>query len=128
MADDVDDAFAGATLCDQCGRESCEDQRRRVRHRQPPRKRPTRRGYGLLSRANAFEVKRGASWNLELHPPSPMPVGLRLRERKTRAVPEPEWRIRNWQPRHSRVLLSAQFKSGKTVLRDNWIRSMVDGY
>jgi RecA-family ATPase len=37
------------------------------------------------------------------------------------------WRINGWQPTGSRVVLAAQFKSGKTVLVGNLIRSLVDG-
>ena len=36
-------------------------------------------------------------------------------------------RIAQWQPQGTRVMLAAQFKSGKTTLRDNLIRSLVDG-
>jgi hypothetical protein len=38
-----------------------------------------------------------------------------------------EYRINNWQPMNSRVILSAQNKSGKTTMRDNLVRSLVDG-
>jgi hypothetical protein len=38
-----------------------------------------------------------------------------------------DWRIDGWQPRQARVLLAAQFKSGKSVLVHNYLRSLVDG-
>jgi len=38
-----------------------------------------------------------------------------------------QYRIDNWQPVNSRVILSAQNKSGKTTMRDNLVRSLVDG-
>lgn len=63
----------------------------------------------------------------EDRPREPLPPFKTLRERLASPAPESQWRIDGWQPRHGRVMLSAQFKSGKTTLRDNYIRSKVDG-
>jgi hypothetical protein len=38
-----------------------------------------------------------------------------------------EYRVEALQPVETRVVLAAQFKSGKTTLRDNYVRSLVDG-
>ena len=37
------------------------------------------------------------------------------------------YRIANWQPRGTRVMLAAQFKAGKTTVVGNVLRSLVDG-
>ena len=37
------------------------------------------------------------------------------------------WRVKNWMPRGARVMIAAQFKTGKTIFRDNLVRSLVDG-
>jgi hypothetical protein len=43
------------------------------------------------------------------------------------AQPDPLLRIEGWQPGDSRLMVTAQFKSGKTTLRDNLLRSLADG-
>ena len=55
------------------------------------------------------------------------PPGVTLRE--WLAAPEPPlaWRIPGWQPQGSRVIVSAQYKAGKTRLVANVVRSLVDG-
>ncbi|MEQ1761098.1 MAG: AAA family ATPase [Vicinamibacterales bacterium] len=50
-----------------------------------------------------------------------------LRARLARPRTETAWRIARWQPAHSRTMLSAQFKAGKTTLVGNLLRSLVDG-
>jgi hypothetical protein len=55
------------------------------------------------------------------------PQLLTLRERLARPRPPTSWRIRDWQPAGSRVVLAAQYKSGKTTLVDNLVRCLVDG-
>jgi hypothetical protein len=52
---------------------------------------------------------------------------LTLRDWLLQSEPEVRWRIEGWQPVESRVILSAQFKAGKTTARDNLVRSLVDG-
>jgi len=37
------------------------------------------------------------------------------------------YRIVGWQPKHARVIVTAPFKGSKTTLRDNYVRSLVDG-
>jgi hypothetical protein len=37
------------------------------------------------------------------------------------------WRLAQWQPKGAHVLLTAQFKAGKTTLVGNLLRSLVDG-
>ena len=49
-----------------------------------------------------------------------------LRERLARPRTETAWRIERWQPAESRIMLSAQFKAGKTTLVGNLIRSLTD--
>lgn len=55
------------------------------------------------------------------------PEILTLRERLARPRPPQRWRIRDWQPLGSRVMLSAAFKAGKTTLSGNAARCLVDG-
>jgi hypothetical protein len=55
------------------------------------------------------------------------PEILTLRERLTRPRPVLVWRIQDWQPRHTRVMLTAAFKAGKTTLVGGLVRSLVDG-
>jgi hypothetical protein len=55
------------------------------------------------------------------------PQLLTLRERLARPRPPTSWRIHDWQPAGSRVVLSAQYKSGKTTLVGNLVRCLVDG-
>lgn len=50
-----------------------------------------------------------------------------LRARLARPVTVPRWRVDGMQPRNSRVMLAAQFKAGKTTLRDNYVRALLDG-
>jgi len=59
-------------------------------------------------------------------PPVKFPEILSLDERLARPREKPEWRIENLQIQGQRVVLAAQFKAGKTELRDNRIRSLVD--
>ena len=50
-----------------------------------------------------------------------------LRDRLARPVVPAFYRIPNWQPRESRVLLAAQYKAGKTTLIGNLVRTLADG-
>ena len=63
----------------------------------------------------------------EERPPAPVPAVETLRERLRRPRTEAKWRIEGWQSKHSRVLLAAQFKAGKTTLVGNLTRALVDG-
>lgn len=60
-------------------------------------------------------------------PPIQFPTIETLQERLARPVEPIVWRIEQWQPHGSNLLLSAPFKGGKTQLRNNYIRSNVDG-
>lgn len=55
------------------------------------------------------------------------PEILTLRERLARPRQSTQYRINSWQPCGSRVVLAAQFKSGKTTLIGELVRSLVDG-
>lgn len=55
------------------------------------------------------------------------PEILTLRDRLARPKVPTRWRIEGWQPAGSRVVLAAQYKSGKTTLVGNLIRCLVDG-
>ena len=55
------------------------------------------------------------------------PASLTLTERLAQPQTEIAWRIDGWMPVDTRVMLSAQFKAGKTTLVQNVIRSVVDG-
>jgi hypothetical protein len=50
-----------------------------------------------------------------------------LRERLARPRAKVKQRIERWQPAGSRVMLSAQFKAGKTTVVGNLLRSLIDG-
>ena len=59
--------------------------------------------------------------------PIVLPTPLTLRTHLSIPRPPTAFRIAGWQPQHSRVMLAAQFKSGKTTVVGNAIRSLVDG-
>ena len=58
---------------------------------------------------------------------SATPPGVTLREWLRAPEPPLDWRIPGWQPEGSRVIVSAQYKAGKTRLVANVVRSLVDG-
>ena len=55
------------------------------------------------------------------------PEILTLRELLARPQPDVAWRLAGFQPANTRVMLSAQYKAGKTTLVGNLVRSLVDG-
>ncbi len=55
------------------------------------------------------------------------PPGVTLREWLRAPEPPLDWRIPGWQPEGSRVIVSAQYKAGKTRLVANVARSLLDG-
>jgi AAA domain len=73
-------------------------------------------------------ARREALRRLEAEARGPVtpPVLETLRERLARPRLASRWRIQNWQPQHSRVMIAAQFKTGKTTLVGNLTRSLVD--
>lgn len=66
-------------------------------------------------------------WQTESRPPAQIPEILTLAERLQRPIPPAQWRIEGWQPANSRVVLTAQYKAGKTTLTGNLSRALVDG-
>jgi hypothetical protein len=63
----------------------------------------------------------------EENPPPQLPPFLTLAERLAQPRAPFRWRIDGWLPVDARVMLTAQFKAGKTTLVENLIRSLVDG-
>lgn len=63
----------------------------------------------------------------EERPPLALPPLVTLRDRLASPQPAIRWRIEGWLPVDARVMCSAQFKSGKTTLVANLLRSLVDG-
>jgi AAA domain-containing protein len=59
--------------------------------------------------------------------PTQAPEILTLHDFLAQPDPPVPWRIAGWQPSDSRLMVAAQFKSGKTTLRDNLTRSLADG-
>ena len=66
-------------------------------------------------------------FNAENRPEVEQAEILTLRQLLARPQPDTEWRIDDWQPAGSRVMLAAQYKAGKTTLTGNLARSLVDG-
>ena len=124
------DVWAEATLCAECGRESCEI------HLPPERERPTPEASPdapdaelVLFLLKQQRARREATRILDAENRGavPIPPTLTLRERLARPVDPPLFRIDGWLPQDGRAMLAAQFKAGKTTARDNLIRSLVDG-
>jgi hypothetical protein len=123
---------ADPTLCPECGRESCEDHLPPESPAPPPNEPlPSEAKYAdLLHRTIDNERARRDARRIidaEERPPEPIPIFLTVRERLAAAVERPPWRIKHWQQQNSRVICVAQFKAGKTTLRDNVARCLVDG-
>ncbi len=76
-----------------------------------------------------LRAKREAERRLEaeLHPPIPSPALATLRERLASPRLLQRYRIEGWLPLDSRVMCAAQYKTGKTTLVSNLVRSLVDG-
>lgn len=87
--------------------------------------------YSALLAAEVIEqrIRRQAREILdrEALPPVRAPEVLTLRDRLARPRPPVRYRIEDWQPTGSRVVIAAQFKAGKTTGRDNLARCLVDG-
>jgi RecA-family ATPase len=58
---------------------------------------------------------------------TPIPPALSLTERFAMVRPKVEYRIDDWFVEGGHVLLVAQYKTGKTTLVGNLVRSLVDG-
>jgi AAA domain len=75
-----------------------------------------------------LRVQRDAQIQLDAEDNPPGTITLpTLRDRLATPPPAIRWRIDGWQPRNSRVMVAAAFKAGKTTLRTNLVRSLVDG-
>lgn len=81
---------------------------------------------GYLKRERA---RREAQRRLdaEEHPPVVPPPVLTLRDRLALPPSTTRFRIEGWQPVDARVMLTAQYKAGKTTLVMNLVRSLVTG-
>jgi hypothetical protein len=73
-------------------------------------------------------AKREARRRLELEATKngPVPDIATLRDRLARPIVDQTYRVDALQPRKTRVMLSAQFKAGKTTLIGNYIASLAD--
>ena len=128
MADRDAWTVADPTLCDVCGREACEEHLPPPPDDAPPddtSSHAVRLGLAVEAERVRREARRLV--DAEERPPESIPALVTLRERLARGTPRPTWRIQHWQAQHSRVMAVAQFKAGKTTLRDNVARSLVDG-
>ena len=112
---------ADPTACPECGHDACED------HLPPDP--PDPHAGALAAAAERERIRREARRlvDAEERPPVILPPFETLRTRLARPAVSTPWRIDGWQPRGGRVMLAAQYKAGKTTLRDNYIRSKVDG-
>lgn len=63
----------------------------------------------------------------EIHPPSPIPPIRRLIDLLGEPDTDSQYRIDRLAPAQGRVLLSAQYKAGKSTLVGNLLRSLADG-
>ena len=85
-----------------------------------------RRVVSLMGRERAQREAR-TRLDAEEYGTRPPPPLVTLRERLARPVALNQQRIEGWLPTGSRAVLAAQYKAGKTTLRDNLIRSLIDG-
>lgn len=74
-------------------------------------------------------AKRDARKRLDLedHGAVTLPPPETLRDRLAKPPASTRYRIAGLQPVGTRVVLTAQFKAGKTTLRDNLVRGLIDG-
>jgi hypothetical protein len=123
-------------LCPVCGRETCDDPTHvppagdrgpeAERRRMSPEERHANRVQIVLEQERA---RREARRRLDAEEQQPVddPDILEL----DRWLDEPDdpirWRIQDLMAIQARVLVAAQFKSGKTILVTNLLRSLVDG-
>ncbi len=83
----------------------------------------------VRQRHDELKVEREARRHVDAdeHPPLSLPPFLTLSARLARPRAATTWRIDGWLPVNARVMLTAQYKAGKTTLIANLIRSLVDG-
>jgi hypothetical protein len=140
MMPPLDDAFADATFCPICGRESCEDHlpadespqsAHRDREADPAAAAEAREAHRRILLAQEVErerAKREARRTLDAEERGPIaePTGYRLRDWLTVPDPDTPWRIAGWQPANSRAVLAAPRKGGKTTFMGSLSRSLLD--
>lgn len=83
----------------------------------------------VLRMMSEERIRREARRRLDAEERGPIawPEILTLQERLARPRTQVDDRIVNWLPAQGRVVLSAQYKAGKTTLIGNCVRSLVDG-
>jgi AAA domain len=79
-------------------------------------------------RKNMLRIEATARDELAAETAPPIPRLYRGDAFLTQPDDTPPWRITGLWPAGGNVILAAQFKAGKTTLRDNLIRSWCDGY
>lgn len=90
---------------------------------------PDDRTAAVLAEADRLRVQREARRlvDAEQRPATAPPEILTLADRLTRPTPPVTWRVHGWQPAGGRVVLAAQYKSGKTTMVGNLVRCLADG-
>ena len=120
---------ADPTLCPICHREACEEHLPPSMDEGPAAAGSSNHAVRVGLAVEVERVRREARRlvDAEERPPEAIPALVTLRERLAHGTPRPRWRIQQWQAHNSRIMAVAQFKAGKTTLRDNVVRSLVDG-
>ena len=120
--------------CPVCRQDSCEDPLHVAPADESPARLQRESGQAVYAAQLADAVHRERARrearrliDVEERSPTPSLEIVTLRDRLARPVPPVTHRIEDWQPAHTRVLLAAQFKAGKTTLVGNHIRALVDG-
>jgi AAA domain len=85
--------------------------------------------YKVAHRTDLLRVQREAKRRLdeEEQPPVPLPPVRGLDALLAQPDTPARFRIADLAPTDSRVVLSAQYKAGKTIIVDNLVRSLADG-
>jgi AAA domain len=78
-------------------------------------------------RKNSLRIHAAAEAQLRSENAPAVPAPVRLDHLLAEPDEEIPWRIDGLWPARGRVMLAAQFKSGKTTMRDNLVRSLADG-
>jgi RecA-family ATPase len=130
------DGWTDATICPICGRDSCDD----PEHMPPigneaPRdrkadaaSREARRIIDIAEQVERLRVQREAQRQLAAEERGTItPEFVTLAALLAEPEPAVHWRITDWQPADSRVILAAPRKAGKTTLTASLVRSLVDG-
>lgn len=83
----------------------------------------------IADELDRLRTQREARRRLDAEERGPIltPEIITLAELLTEPEPAVTWRIRDWQPTETRVMLAATRKSGKTTLVGSLVRALVDG-